>query len=124
MDFTDRRGGIGCKQGGAVRLGGRANIDQMMRYPRLFGARRLGATDIEPPVDKRRVCADDFPVESLGKLERERGLAGGRGPCDNDNGAALRRRNDLQKRKPNRASSSSCDRDDGSSIGPGTPAAR
>lgn len=54
----------------------------MMRGLLLLVGGGLGGADVQVSVDLTAIGVDDFPVELLGQLNRQPGLAGGGGPDD------------------------------------------
>ena len=53
--------------------------------PRRSLRRHLVGADVEPPIDRRRIAADDFAAVPQRQLDAERALAGGGGTQDRKN---------------------------------------
>ena len=80
MDRANRRGGVARKLRGGVLLGRLDDVDEVVRNAALLRLRQLVGADVEPAVDRGRVAVDDLAAVLLGERERQRALAGRRGP--------------------------------------------
>jgi hypothetical protein len=56
----------------------------MMRHELPLGAVRLGCADLEFPIDRDGIAIDNFAVESLGEMYRQRRFATCCGSNDDD----------------------------------------
>lgn len=66
-----------------------ADIDQRVRVkPQRCGI-GLGRADVQPAIHQRRIDADEFNREPIEQRTRQRGLAGGRRPHQEDRGRSL-----------------------------------
>ena len=78
-DPGDRRGYVREPAGDVVGLGRGDDVDEVVWHPAPFGRPRLGGADVEPPVDRHRVDADDLCPQTLGHPDPQRGFPGRRG---------------------------------------------
>ena len=78
-DSGDRRGDVSEPTGDVVGLGRGDDVDEVVRKAAPFGRPRFGGADVEPPVDRHRVDADDLRPQTLGHPDSQRGFPGRRG---------------------------------------------
>ena len=83
-DLPHQPGRIGAKLRRRIALVGIDDIDQMMRHRGALCGAWLGRAHVHAAVHLRRVHADDLDRIACGDLERERGLAAGGGPHQQD----------------------------------------
>ena len=70
----------------AGRLGDVEDVEEVVGDAAALGGRQLGGADVHAAVELHGVGVDDLPAQGLGEVERERRLAGRRGPDDRHHG--------------------------------------
>jgi len=75
---------------GGAGLSGVVEVEEMVGDEAALGGRGLGGAELHVAIDGDGVAGEDLGTEALGECERERGLAGGGGAEECDEGAHLR----------------------------------
>jgi hypothetical protein len=81
MDGPDTADGVDGKFGGAIGLGGIADVDQVVGHLGLFVGRRFGGADVHTAIHQSRVDADDFDGTRASYRQGCGRLAAGGGTC-------------------------------------------
>ena len=66
------------------RLIGRAQVQQMVRHPRLLLRRGLGGSDVHLPIELAGIHVDHRQIQPFGDVQRQGGFAAGGGPEQGD----------------------------------------
>lgn len=84
VDTREDGADFGGEIAGGEEIGGRTEVEQVVRNTLLFGYGELCGADIKAGIDLHGVKIDDFSVKPSGEGERESGFAGASGTGDGE----------------------------------------